>query len=186
MENPSSGSGLISPVETAVMRCKSMERWGSSYLLHDAESVRLVATLGSSTDIVGTGTIYVSFVQEPVFAVTRNGSRCELVVKWDVALRLMALVHVLVLQNKLLRGEAPEIRGAPDRAQVFEVTGGLRSSPIVCSWDASTAGVEFRPVHEGMADPFELVMKEEAAVELVLTLAERIAHNGTTMAREGG
>jgi len=96
----------------------------------------------------------------------------------------MALVHVLVLQNRLLRGEAPEVRVASDRKRIFCVTEGWRMSPIVCAWDASTADVESGPVHGGTADQFELVVKEEAAAELVMALAERIALNGTTTARK--
>lgn len=114
----------------------------------------------------------------------RKETKCELVAKWDVALRLMALVHVLVLQNRLLRGEVPEVRVASDRMRVFSVTEGWRTSPIVCSWDAATVDVECNPVGEGMADQFEIVLKEEAAAELVMALAERIALNGTMMARK--
>ena len=153
--------------------------------MHDAEPVRLVGTLGSSTGRAGSGVIRLSFNQESdVFFVACKESKCELVVKWDVALRLIALVHVLVLQNRLLRGEAPEIRDVSERTRIFDVTGGLRMSAIVCSWDASTADVECRPVHEGIAEQFELVVKEEAAAELVMSLAERMAFNGTTVARE--
>ncbi|MEO7596683.1 MAG: hypothetical protein ABI134_36090 [Byssovorax sp.] len=145
--------------------------------------MRLVATLGSSTGRVGSGVIRLSFNQEPgVLFVMCKESKCELVVKWDVALRFMALVHLLVLQNRLLRDEAPEIRHVSERTRIFDVTGGLRMSAIVCSWDASTADVECRPVHEGIAEQFELVVREEAAAELVMSLAERMALNGTTMA----
>jgi hypothetical protein len=65
------------------------------------------------------------------------------------------------------------------------VTGGSRTSPITCSWDAATVDVELRPDDEGTPDNFELVLKEEAAAELVMALAERIALNGTTLARKG-
>jgi len=92
---------------------------------------------------------------------------------------------ILVLQNKILRGEAPEVRVASDRARVFDVTEGWRMSPIVCSWEASTVDVQCGPVHEGMADQFELVVNEEAAAELVMALAARIAFNGVTAARKG-
>ncbi len=96
----------------------------------------------------------------------------------------MALVHVLVVQNRLLRGETPEVRVRPDRKRVFNVTGGLRSGPIECSWDAGTADIRCGPVVGGGGDQFELVIEEEAAAELVATLAERIAWNGTTTARQ--
>jgi hypothetical protein len=162
-----------------------MELWGSSYLLHDTEPVRLVGILGSSTAKVGSGVIRLSFDQEPgVLFFACEESRCELVVKWDVALRLMTLMHVLVLQNRLLRGEAPENREMSERARVFDVTGGSRMSALVCSWDSSTADVEYCSVHEGIAEQFELVMKEEVAVELVVSLAETMALNGTTIARK--
>jgi hypothetical protein len=162
-----------------------MELWGSSYLLHDAEPVRLVGTLGSSTDRGGSGVIRLSFNQEPgvLFAAFKE-SKCELVVKWDVALRLIALVHVLVLQNRLLRGEAPEIRDVSERTRIFDVTGGSRMSAIVCSWVASTVDIECRPVHDGVAEQVELVVKEEAAAELVTSLAERMALNGTSGTRK--
>jgi hypothetical protein len=159
-----------------------MELWGSSYLLQDVEAVRLIASLGSSTDQESPGLVKVSFTQEPgVFATARRQQQSEIVAKWDVALRLMALLHVLVLQNKLLRSETPEIRVPSGKVRVFTVSGGWRSSPIVCAWNAATVEVECRPV-EGAADQFELVLKEEAAAELAMSLAERFARNGTMTA----
>ena len=164
-----------------------MELFGSSYLLHDVEPVRLVGTLGSWTDSIGSGSIRVSFHQIPdIFSVVRSESACELIMKWDVALRLMALVHILVVQIKILRNEFPEIRVATDRARVFKVTGGWRLSPIVCSWNVATDEVECNQVGEEAVDQFELVLKEDAAAELVMALAERIALNGTTRARNSG
>lgn len=156
-----------------------MEFWGSSYLLQDVQPVRLVGTIGSSTDRARFGAIRVSFHQEPgVFSLMHDGGRSQLVAKWDLALTLMALVHVLVLQNRLLRGETSELRQAPGRERVFTVAGGGRGSPIVCSWDSSTIEVECSAVGEGGSGQFELVVKEEAAAELVATLADRIATNG--------
>jgi hypothetical protein len=161
-----------------------MELWGSSYLLQDVQPVRLVGTIGSSTERAAPGTIRVSFHQEPgVFAVMQDGVGSQLLAKWDLALRLMALVHVLVLQNRLLRGEKPELRSA-ERERVFSVAGGGRASPILCSWDSSTMDVECHAVGEGEPDQYELVLKEEAAAELVAALAERIATNGIA-AQEG-
>jgi hypothetical protein len=122
-----------------------------------------------------------SFTREHgVFTTACDGVNCGIVVKWDVALRLMALVHVLVLQNRLLRGEPPELRIVPDRTRIFTLTGGLRSAPIECTWNAETADVTCGPVAAGAADQFELVLKEDAATELVVALAERMARNGTT------
>jgi hypothetical protein len=162
-----------------------MERSGSTYLLQDVEPVRLIGVVGSWTED-GSGSVVVSFSHEPgVFTVTQSESEGELVVKWDVALKLMALLHIVVLQNKILRGETHEMRGAPTQARVFTVTGGGRCSPITCRWEAMTLAVECKPVTDGPNDQFELVLTEAAATELVTDLAERIAANGTATPKAG-
>jgi hypothetical protein len=131
----------------------------------------------------GSGAIRFSFTQERgVFAVAWNESRCELIIKWDVALRLMALMHILVLQNRILRSETLDIRVMPDRMRVFNVSEGWRASPIRCSWDAASTDVKCSPASAESTEQFDLVLKEEAAAELVVALAERIARNGTTIA----
>lgn len=164
-----------------------MELWGSSYLLQDVEPVRLVGTIGSSTEQAGSGKIRVSFHQDPgVFAVMQDGVRSQLHAKWDLALRLMALVHVLVLQNRLLRGEEPALVVPSQMGRLFTVAEGRRASPVVCSWASSTVDVECNPVSDGGPDQFELVLKEDAAVELVVALAQRIATNGITRAPDQG
>jgi hypothetical protein len=111
---------------------------------------------------------------------------CKIIVKWDVALRLMSLLHVLVLQNRLLRGESPELRITRDRSRIFVLTGGARSSEIECSWSAKVGEVTCEPVIGGAADQFELVLGEDEAAELVMALAERIASNGAAKALAGG
>lgn len=162
-----------------------MEMWGSSYLIQDVEPVRLIGIIGASTE-TGAGSVRVSFNQDPgVFAVTQSGSEGALVVKWDVALRLMALLHIVILQNKILRGEAPEIGIAPCEACVFTVSGGGRGAPVTCSWDAAKPDVEYKRVTEGASDQFELVLTEKAAIELAADLAGRIAANGATTAIGG-
>jgi hypothetical protein len=164
-----------------------MELFGSSYLLHDVEPVRLVGTLGSWTDSNGLGSIRVSFHQNSdIFSVVRGASECDLIAKWDIALRLMTLVHILVVQNKILRNEPPELRVATDKARVLRVTGGWRLSPIVCSWGVANGEIECNQVGDEAVDQFELVLKEEVAVELVMALAERVALNGTTRTRNSG
>lgn len=156
---------------------------GSSYLLQDVAPVRLVGALGSATARPGPGMVRLSFTQEPgVLTVTHDESGWRLVIKWDLALRLMALLHVLILQNMLLRDEAPKVRVAPDRSRVFTVTEGQRASSIVCSWNEAADDVECNLV-EGTADELELTLKEGAAAELIMALAERIALNGTASAR---
>jgi len=160
--------------------------WGSSYLIQDVEPVRLIGIIGASTE-AGAGSVRVSFNQDPgVFTVTQTESEGTLVAKWDVALRLMALLHIVTLQNKILRGEASEIGSASCGACVFTVSGGERGAPVTCSWDAATPDVEYKRVAEGTGDQFELVMTEEAAIELVTDLAERIAANGAATANGGG
>jgi hypothetical protein len=134
--------------------------------------------------MAGSGVIIICFTQEPgVFSATRNESKYELVAKWDMALRLMSLVHILVLQNRLLRGETLDGKVAPGRTRIFDMSEGWRTSPIVCSWDAEITDVQCSPANEGSPDQFELVLKEEAAAELVAALAETIALNGTKTAR---
>lgn len=167
------------------MMCNSMESWGSSYLLQDVEPVRLVGVLGAWTGSTGAGIVTISFAQEPgALTLTNDETRWKLVVKLDLALRLLALLHVLVLQNMLLRGETPEIRATADRSHTFTVTDGWRSSPITCSWDRSRADVECKQV-DGMADQFELTLTEQLASEMATALAARIAQNGATSARGG-
>jgi hypothetical protein len=156
-----------------------MELWGSSYLLQEAQPLRLVGTIGSSTERARPGRIRLSFHQEPgVFAVVQARGEWQLVVKWDLALNLIALVHILVLQNRLLRGEKPELGAPAQRDRVFTVSGGGRASFIVCSWDSSMKGIECHEAAGGGPDQFELELMEEAAVELVAALAERVATNG--------
>lgn len=75
-----------------------MELWGSSYLLQDVAPTRLIATLGSSTPREAAGSVMLSFTQEPgVFTTVQRGSTRAVVMKWDLALRLMSLIHVLVV-----------------------------------------------------------------------------------------
>lgn len=160
-----------------------MKLWGSSYLLHDVDPVKLIGTLGSFTDSKGVGTVQISFAQEHgVFAVARTESRCEFRIKWEVALRLLALMHILVLQNRMLRGEALDMRISPDRARIFHVSEGWRSSPIMCSWNAANPDVQCGPASAGSVEQLDLWLKEDAAVELIMALAEQIARNGTTTA----
>lgn len=160
-----------------------MERWGSSYGLQDVSPVRLIGGIAGSTPPDAPGTIRISFVQDAgVFSTVHEELTRRIIVKWDVALRLIALMHVLVLQNRLLRGESPDLRITRDRARLFSLTGGARSSAIECSWSATTSEVTCEPVAGGAPDQFELVLGEDAAAELVAALAERIAINGVAKA----
>ena len=151
--------------------------WGSSYFLHDTEPVRLIGTIGASTDRSDLGSVVMSFAHQPdVFFAVHRGSKWELSVKWDVALRMVAIIHVLVVQNRLLRGESAELAFRPGQSPVFAVTGGAKRGPIVCNWEANTVGVECRPV-EGMPEQMDLTLREDLATQLVTAFADRIARN---------
>jgi hypothetical protein len=89
-----------------------------------------------------------------------------------------------LLQNRILRGELPELRVSPNRTRVFKLTGGRRTTAIECSWNDQTADVRCGRDPEGAPDEFELLLGEEAATDLVLALAAQIANNGTAMSRE--
>src|SRR4051812_40416253 len=129
-----------------------MERWGSSYLLQDVEAVRLIASLGSSTGRESAGSVTISFAQEPgVFVTSQSARERELLIKWDVALRLMGLLDILILQNRLLRDETPHPGVSSQSSHIFTVSGGLRATPIICSWDEANPHVQCRQV-EGTAD----------------------------------
>lgn len=168
------------------MRCKEMERWGSSYLLHDVMPTQLIATLGSSTSLDAVGSVGMSFTRtEGVLTATRDATSCRVHIKWSVAINLMALLHVLVLQNRLLRGESPEFWLSLEGERTFRIAGGMRTGSIEIVWDASAADVTLEPFHEGGPDQFQLVMKERAAAALLVCLAERFAEDGTMTSRVG-
>jgi hypothetical protein len=155
-----------------------MERWGSSFRLHDVEPGRLIGVLGAFSEGERQGSIRISFAQTPeAFTVERSGGRYELCLKWDIALKLIALLHISLLQTKLLRGEAVELATAR-RTGLFEVTGGRRSMPLVCAWDAGAAEVSYVSMHDEEGSPHEIVLSEAGAMELGLALAETMASNG--------
>ena len=149
---------------------------GSAHLLQDTTPVLLVAAVVGSTPKDAPGEIMLSFGQEPgVFSIERNDGRCLLTMKWELTFKLQAAVHILVLQNRLLRGEPPELPG--NVYGVFTFAGGARATPIECSWDVNAAGVIYRPAADA-ADVFEFILSEAAAIGLATGLAEQHAKNG--------
>lgn len=159
-----------------------MEVWGSSYLVHDVQAVRLVGTIGSSTPQSQVGSVRLSFHREPgILSTTRNDVTTEIVAKWEVAINLIALIQVLLLQNKLLRGETASGRLDTPGATIFTVSGGARGTPVTLSWDSTREDVRCNRVQGGSSEHFELVLEERAAAELVAALVERIAANGIAM-----
>ncbi|KYG10470.1 hypothetical protein BE21_11750 [Sorangium cellulosum] len=59
-----------------------MERWGSSYLLHDTSPIRLIGGIGATTDDHGGRQIRLSFADTPgVLAVNVGDSLHELTIK---------------------------------------------------------------------------------------------------------
>ena len=154
-----------------------MELWGSSYLVQDCSPIKLVAMMGSSTPRESSGSVRISFMQEPgVLTVAEDASEVVLVVIWDVAVKLIALLQVLVLQNRLLRAETPLHTTIP-LGRVFKVTGGAPSGNIVCSWAVGASEVKCRTVSDSV-DQFELIIQEEAASQLAFAIAETLASTG--------
>ncbi|WP_437587438.1 hypothetical protein [Sorangium sp. So ce1000] len=156
-----------------------MERWGSSYLLHDTSPLKLVGGIGATTDDDGGGQIRLSFVNTPgVLAVTVKNTLHELVIKRELAVQLVTLIHVLVLQNKIVRCEDPALPVGVGAKGGFSVVGG-DPPPFICAWETGATGIQYHspPDPEGQA---ELVISEAAAVQLLSALAERMARIGTS------
>src|SRR5688572_23034914 len=142
-----------------------MERWGSSYFLHDATPTTLVGGLGASTNASGSGTIRLSFAKDSEALELRDGGDLnELVAKWELAVKLVALLHILVVQNKLLRAEQPVLSTTTNGPPPFEVRADAKSG-IVCRWSAETDGIVYNPTPDPESpDQAELLLSEPVAV----------------------
>lgn len=159
-----------------------MDRNGSSYLLQDFAPIHLIGIVGASTPADARGTVKLTFAQQTeVFVAELGELRCKIIVKWDIAVRLIALIHILLIQNCIIRGTRLDLRISPDRVRVFNVTGGRRTTSIEFSWSADALDVKCGLSPDGGPHDFELLLGEEAAAELVSALAEQIANNGTAM-----
>lgn len=156
-----------------------MERWGSSYFLHDVTPTTLVGGLGASTNASGRGTIRLSFAKgSEALDVRYGGDLNELVAKWEVAVKLVALLHILVVQNKLLRAEQPVLSTKTNGPPLFEVRADAKSG-IVCRWPVETDGIDYNPTPDPESpDQAELLLSEPVAIHLIAGVVEAIARRG--------
>lgn len=161
-----------------------MELWGSSYLVQDVVPGRLVGAIGASTNTVGVGTIRMSLVQEvDICALTREGGAWRVSTKWDIALRIVALLHLLLVQNRLLRHESPTLEIVGVGEQRFAVSSGGQASAVSWSWDCAASGIDVNPV-AGDSGQFEIVLVEGVAVELVHALVKSMAEYGASRSQD--
>jgi hypothetical protein len=151
-------------------------------LLHNTGPIELVGSIGSTTEEREGGQILISFASTPgVLAVRARERTHELEIKWEMALRLMTLIQVLVLQNRLLRGEEPVHPVCAGTEGGFSVEGNA-FSVYVCTWETGTAGIDSDPQSDPeTADQARLAMSEVVALQLVGALAEKMARTAVTL-----
>ncbi len=157
-----------------------MELWGTSYLLQKTTPVGFLGSLGATTHCDGSGLIRLSFCREDkVLDVRDDGSVIEFVMSWEVVLQLVPLLHILVLQNRLLRLEEPILPSPSPEKRFLSVWGRIRAGFFACTWKKDTNGVSYNPALDP-EDPkqVELLFSENVAVELISALTEHIARNG--------
>ncbi|MCA9591567.1 MAG: hypothetical protein KC657_40000 [Myxococcales bacterium] len=140
--------------------------------------MRLLAGLGATTPPGEPGSVRISMTpHRGSLELTFSDTSCELTVSWEVALRLISLLHILILQNRLLRNEPAQLTSDGRRKQIFSLTGGEAQHPLRCSWNRAAPGVECAAA-AAPDEEVEVVLREDAATELVMALVQRFARNG--------
>ena len=161
-----------------------MERWGSSYLLQQSKPTKLVGGIGATTE-ESNGQIRLSLWNTPgVLVVNSDNDTCELVIQPELAAQLVALIHILVLQNRILRNE-PATLPPIGESNVFRVAAKSKGS-FVCTWDCEAAGVKCEP-HLGSeaAGQSEVLIREDIALLFMCALACGMAKYGTRSSSQG-
>jgi hypothetical protein len=154
-----------------------MTRWGSSYFLHDTAPIKLVGGVGATTGDDRKGQLTLSFANTPeLLEWSVTGPVEQLVVKWELAVQLVALIQVLLLQNKVLRNEEPELH-LGDAGHFTVAASG--TAPLVCAWPHGEGAHCFPPPIGEPGAQVELKLSDEVALQLVSALAIAIASEGT-------
>lgn len=161
-----------------------MELWGSLYLLQESAPTKLVGTIGSSTGPIE-GQVNVSFLNDvKVLHLVVGVDLCELSITSDLAMRLIAFLHILLLQNRILRSEERVIGDPVDPSSRFE-TAWAAEPILVCTWRRDHGGVRVQVEGAEAGTQVELVLTEDAAVDLLRSLAKAVARRGVRNALVG-
>ncbi|MBK9261554.1 MAG: hypothetical protein IPM54_17330 [Polyangiaceae bacterium] len=157
-----------------------MELWGTAYSFHATTVTKLAGLVAASTHDSGGGTIRIVFDNNgDVIKVNATDQTIEVVIKWEVILQLTTLLHVLVLQNRLLRSEDPVLPAPTHDKRIFNVWGRIRAGFFACGWATTAEGISYNPALDPEApDHVEIVLSEAIAVEFISALTEAISRNG--------
>lgn len=156
----------------------SAERTGGSFLLQEQEAKSLVGIFVSTTAAQGPGWVWGAFGDEDPR--TGTGAVTQVAFGKDVALRLGALLQVLVAQNMCLRGAPMELRlpEFPDGLASVTIDAGP-GGKVFISWPTGADGV----VWNDEGGQCEWGLREDRALgmswAIISKLAESAAHAGT-------
>jgi hypothetical protein len=154
---------------------------GTAYQLHAVSPVAHVAIIGAIVPDEGHVAIQMAFDNVEHLEVTPEpgtGSRYTLATSWDVALRLATLVQILLLQARHRTERADPLRFQRSGPARFEISGGRARSPMTFAWDANLPGIALRRVEESEGGGLSLIIQEEPAIDLALSILDHVAQNG--------
>jgi hypothetical protein len=155
----------------------SAEKTGGAFFLQEVEPKTLIAVLVSTTPPQGPGVVLLAFGDDDPR--TRSDVVTEIVFSWDVALRLLGVLQVLVAQTMCLRSEVVEWRFVPREPAAFAVRmrRGSRERGsqvrVFVSWATGHDGIVWNRDEEG---GLEWRLREDLALELSYALLSALAH----------
>lgn len=150
------------------------EKRGGAFLLQEQTPTRLIGSLACTTPDVDPGTIWIGFGDvDP--RTSPSADAWEIALSHDVALRLAALLQVLVAQNLWLRTEAVEWPFRPRSQTSFLVEVGRgRHGRVVISWAPGQEGTEWTDDGGHMWK-----LREDRALDLSYALIATLARNAS-------
>ncbi|NUQ78997.1 MAG: hypothetical protein HUU21_36200 [Polyangiaceae bacterium] len=150
------------------------EKFGGVFLLHQAQSKRLLGSLRSITSDTGPGWVHGSFFEQAgSIGFSDVGDKTEFILSRDVAVSLIGLLPVLVATCSYIRN--PNKQWSCEDVESGEISVCLRldikESRLIISWASDPE----RTIHQIVGDQVEWRIREDFAMALVVSIVRHLA-----------